>query len=287
MNRVVCAGHVNWDVTLHVDDLPDPDGEAAITHQSQAGGGSASNTACALAGLGVEVPLLGSIGSDRYGTLVAEELQAVGVDCEPLVSVSGETTVKYIVVDDDGEVFVLANEGVNEAYGTADLPAETLAEADRLHLTSQDPATAKDLQQRAQTRSIPVSFDPGRRLGSRAFDDLVRDVDLLFLNEREASEVADLLDSRQSPTVIKRGDGGAVFRDESQTISHEGFDVTARDTAGAGDAFAAGFLAARLRGRSVREALATANSCGALAVQSSGARVDLSWEAVEQYCRTH
>lgn len=287
MSRVVCAGHVNWDVTLHVDDLPGPDGEAAITHQSQAGGGSASNTACALAGLGIEVPLLGSIGTDRNGTLVEEELDAAGVDCSPLRSVRGETTVKYIVVDDDGEVFVFANEGVNEAYEAADLPVEILAGADRLHLTSQDPVTATELRRRAAERSIPVSFDPGRRLEARAYDDLIREVDLLFLNEREADEVTETLDIRQSPTVIKCGDGGAVFRDDAQTISHEGFDVTARDTAGAGDAFAAGFLAARLRDRSVREALATANSCGALAVQSTGARADLSWEAVERYCQSH
>lgn len=283
MSCIVCAGHVNWDVTLHVADLPDPDGEAAITHQSQAGGGSASNTACALAGLGIDVPLLGSIGSDHNGTLVEEELDAAGIDCSPLNTVSGETTVKYIVVDDDGEVFVLANDGVNETYDASDLPTETLTRADRLHLTSQDTATAEALQRRAAEQSIPVSFDPGRRLGSRAYDELIRNVDLLFLNEREAGEIEDRLQDRQAPTVIKRGDGGAVFRNDTRRVSHAGFDAMARDTAGAGDAFAAGFLAARLRGGSVEGALAIANSCGALAVQSAGARVELSWEQIEQY----
>jgi ribokinase len=287
MSRVVCAGHVNWDVTLHVEDLPDPDGEAAITHQSQAGGGSASNTASALSGLGIEVSLLGSIGTDRSGTLLVEELEAAGIDCSPLTTVDGETTVKYVVVDDDGEVFVLANRGVNEAYEAADLPAETLARADRLHLTSQEPATASELRRRAAERSIPVSFDPGRRLGSRAYDDLIRQVDLLFLNEREAEAIERLLADRQAPTVIKRGDGGAVYRNGSQSTSHGGFDVTAEDTTGAGDAFAAGFLAASLRGRSVEEALAAANRCGALAVQSAGARVELSWEQIERCHNYH
>ncbi|MXR52641.1 carbohydrate kinase family protein [Halovenus sp. WSH3] len=287
MSRVVCAGHVNWDVTLHVDDLPDPDGEAAITHQSQAGGGSASNTATALAGLGIDVSLLGSVGDDQYATLARDELDSVGVDCSALKSVSGETTVKYIVVDEDGEVFVFANEGVNEAYDADDLAEETLAAADRLHLTSQDPSTAADLAKRARKRSIPVSFDPGRRLDTRAYDDLIREVDLLFLNEREADAVESLLETREFPTVIKRGNGGATVRSPDGRITHEGFDVDASDTAGAGDAFAAGYLASVLRGRSVRDALADANACGALAVQSPGARVDLSLSAVERYRRDH
>ncbi len=47
--RVLCAGHVNWDVTICVDDLPAPDGESVVTDQYQAGGGSAANTAAALA----------------------------------------------------------------------------------------------------------------------------------------------------------------------------------------------------------------------------------------------
>ena len=42
--RVVCAGHVNWDVTLQVDRLPEPDGEACIDGQRQAGGGSAASS---------------------------------------------------------------------------------------------------------------------------------------------------------------------------------------------------------------------------------------------------
>jgi ribokinase len=132
-----------------------------------------------------------------------------------------------------------------------------------------------------------VSFDPGRRLGTRPYDDLVRQVDLLFVNEREASEIADTLTDRARPTVIKRGDGGALFRDGAETVSHDGFAVTPRDTAGAGDAFAAGFLATRLRDRPVTEALATANACGALAVESAGARAELSWTEVDCYRSRH
>ncbi len=68
MSRVICAGHVNWDVTLRVDALPEPDGEARITDRSRSGGGSASNAAVALAGLDADPPVLGSVGRDDHGT---------------------------------------------------------------------------------------------------------------------------------------------------------------------------------------------------------------------------
>jgi ribokinase len=286
MARVVCAGHVNWDVTLHVDALPDPDGEANITEHCQAGGGSASNTATALAGLGHEPVLLGSLGADRYAEFVEGELDEAGVEDRYLRRVPDrETTVKYLVVDESGEVFVLANDGANEAYEASDLPADSLASAAYLHLTSQHPDTARRLLERARNQGVPVSFDPGRRLGTRRYDDLLADVDLLFLNEREAetARANGTLSSREGATVIKRGDGGATLRRDGEGITHGGFEVPATDTAGAGDAFAAGFLAAKSEGEPDEEALAVANACGAVAVQSVGARVSPTREAVESY----
>lgn len=288
MARVVCAGHVNWDVTLHVDALPDPDGEATITEHCQAGGGSASNTATALAGLGHEPVLLGSLGADRYAEFVERELDEAGVTRRYLRRVPDrETTVKYLVVDESGEVFVLANDGANEAYEAGDLPRESLAPAAYLHLTSQDPETARRLLERAREHGIPVSFDPGRRLGNRRYDELLAAVDLLFLNEREAETArADgALSSREKATIVKRGDGGATLRRDGETITHDGFEVAPTDTAGAGDAFAAGFLAAKCEDEPDDEALAVANACGALAVQSVGARVSPTRDAIESFRR--
>ncbi len=284
MAKIVCAGHVNWDVTLRVDTLPEPDGEAVIAEQLQAGGGSASNTATALVGLGHESLLVGSLGDDQQATLVERELADAGVDCTYLQRTLGkETTVKYLVVDETGEVFVLANDGANEAFDADDLPRERLAEAAHLHLTSQEPNTAMEFTRRAQELGVPVSFDPGRRLDEREYEDVIDAVDLLFVNEREATTARerDLLVREHGRTVIKRGDGGATLLDEKRRIDRDGFDVPATDSAGAGDAFAAGFLGAQLDGYSESEALAVANACGALAVQSVGARVSLSWEAIE------
>ena len=84
------------------------------------------------------------------------------------------------------------------------------------------------------------------------------------------------------PTVVtKRGTEGTVAETPDGTVTHAGFDLPAVDTTGAGDAFAAGFIAARLRDDGPRAAVAVANACGALAAETEGPKADLSWEAVE------
>jgi len=286
MPRVVCAGHVNWDVTLRVDRLPAPDGEAVITGQREAGGGSAANTAAVLAGLDCDPTLLGSVGDDRYARRARAELAEAGVDCSHLKTASdGATTIKYLLVDETGEVMVLANDGANEAFEAADLPAETLAAADHLHLTSQRPATALALADAAQAAGVSVSLDPGRRLDRRDYSPVLERADIVFLNAREATSVDEngQLQADDRLTVVKQGGEGAEVRWSGQTARQPAYEVDPVDTTGAGDAFAAGFLAARLGGASHEEALAVANACGALAVRTVGARTTVSWDEVDAF----
>jgi ribokinase len=282
MVRVLCAGHVNWDVTLRVPALPAPDAETVITDRARAGGGSAANTAVALAGLGVESSLLGSVGTDNQGRLARQELTGAGVDTTHLQRVAGETTVKYLVVDESGEVLVFANDGVNERFGAEDLPPAALSAVDHLHLTGQRVETAVALAERARRAAVSLSVDPGRRLGDRDYRQVATLADYLFVNDREAVAAAEsgLTDAVDGSIVVTDGADGGEIRGPDP-VTHDGYDVDVTDTTGAGDAFAAGFLTTVLHGGSREEALAVANACGALAAETVGARADLSWAAVD------
>ncbi len=293
MPRVICAGHVNWDITLRVDRLPEPDGEAIIERQNGSGGGSAANVAAALAGLETEATLLGSVGEDDHGRAAVTELVETGVDCDPIQTVpGGETATKYLVVDTDGDVMVLGRDGVNEAFTAGHLPERTLRSASHLHLTSQKPDTAARLVDRAAGADVTVSFDPGRRISDRDFTGALERADVVFLNDHEAAtalgeQLEDAFGCRPDDfgagerlLVLKHGPRGAEVRTAGQTYTHPGFAVETVDTTGAGDAFAAGFIAATLDDRSYEETLAVANACGALAARSMGARSSLDWAAV-------
>ncbi|SER55253.1 carbohydrate kinase family protein [Natrinema salaciae] len=282
---VLTAGHVNWDVTLRVDRLPEPDGEASIRSQRQSGGGSAANVAAALGGLGVETGLVGSVGDDDNGLLARRELEAAGVSLGGVRVVEGaETAVKYLLVDEAGEVAILGNDGVNEAVAPADLEPDRIRAADHVHLTGQRPDTAAAIARIADEAGIPVSFDPGRRLGDRDYGDALALADVLFLTDREAAALFDgeSIDAGSDRIVVVTcgADGAEAYAPDGEFV-HAGFDVDPVDTAGAGDAFAAGFLATWLEERDIDRALAYGNACGALTASRDGARSAPTAGAVE------
>ncbi len=296
--KVIAAGHINWDVTIHVNELPERDGETRIERLEQSGGGSAANVAVGLGGLGGRSIVFGSVGGDESGALVLRELANAGVDPgHVLVDAGKATSVTYVIVDGRGELLLLANEGANESFSAADLDRDTLAAADHLHLTGQHPATAAALATSAAEVGVTRSFDPGRRVEDREYDAALHAADLLFVNDREAAALAAETDiNPRAPTdrviAVKHGGSGATVHTPNGDVSHPGFEVNAVDTAGAGDAFAAGFLGAALRDtgadgetfphdpREYQVPLLVANACGAIAAETVTARTDLSWERV-------
>ncbi|USZ73303.1 carbohydrate kinase family protein [Natronosalvus halobius] len=287
MVTVLTAGHVNWDVTLRVDRFPEPDGEAAIRSQRQSGGGSAANVAAALATLEVEAGLVGSVGDDDNGLLARRELEAAGVDLDGVRIIEGaDTAVKYILVDDDGEVAVLGNDGVNEAVRPSDLDPDRIECVDHVHLTSQRPDTAGRLARLASDAGVTVSTDPGRRLAERDYDEALAHADVIFANDREVESMIEetypTSDFSDRILVVKYGGDGAEVHTPGGSIHHPGFDIEAVDTTGAGDAFAAGFLAMYLQTEDVERILEFANACGALAASVEGARCAPTVGAVEE-----
>ncbi len=279
--HVVCAGHINWDVTLRLDRLPVPDGESRVRGRHGSGGGSAANVAVALVALERSASLAGSVGDDTTGRRVLEALTAAGVDVSPVRTAPGETARKYLLVDAAGEVSVIDDGGVNEAVGPEDVDPAWLDDADHLHLTGQRPSTAARLAALAAERGVPVGFDPGRQLDRRDYTATLAHTDLLFLNDREADAVTRESLPPDCVVLTKHGERGATLTGPDRRLDHPGVDLPAVDATGAGDAFAAGFLAASLDGAAAERALAVANSCGALAATTEGPRVDLSWARID------
>jgi len=313
--RVLCAGHVNWDVTLGVDQLPEPDGEARILEQHQSGGGSAANAATVFATLDVQTGVLGSVGTDQYGAQARRELVDAGVDVSFLVETGVGTATKYLVVDPDGRLMVLGRDQGNEAFHADDVPRDVVRSVEHVHMTGQRAATAAELATTARSADVPVSVDPGRLAGRRGLGEVLDCADYRFLTDEEARTVGfdpDDADDRPSSgvVVVKRGSEGAEVRTPETVYQHPGYEIDPVDTTGAGDAFAAGFVTALLEDWDPRpgsggdfdsdatpgaehpstgidvdfdRALAVANACGALAAHRTGARAHVSRTDVERF----
>jgi len=273
----VCAGHLNWDIRLRVDRLPTPDDESRIEHRNESRGGSAANVAVGLSELGHETHFLGAVGDDEHGENAIDRLESAGVEPHVRHVENAATTTKYILVDGAGDVALLGTDGANDAFEPDDVPRDVLRSAAGLHLTAQPPETAAALAERAAEDAV-VSFDPGRRGADRDYRSVLERVDLLFVTAREERSI----DADVPVTVTKHGASGATWSGPDGVVESAGVDIgDAVDTIGAGDAFAAGFLAIWIEDRDPERALAAANACGALAAGREGPDADLSWERIE------
>ena len=282
---VLCAGHVNWDVVLRTDALPDPDFSADITYNHAACGGSAANTASGLASLDAEPALAGSIGDDRYGEQVVNQLSGTGID-PALVVGDAPTTVIYALVADGEDPRYFAQNTTIEQFDHEDLDSEVWESTDHLHVTSFSRASGSALAHAAREDGKTVSFNPTQEYSDTEFTPVVEAANLIVLNDREKDIFCDRHDfdaiAEDTCIVVTHGADGSTCHVDGETITHDGYPVEdVEDTVGAGDSYVAGFLSEWLatdESRTLddyRRALDTASACGAYAVTQSGAPDDL------------
>jgi ribokinase len=289
---VVVVGDLMTDVVAwasgplaHASDTP-----AQITTHP---GGGGANVAARLAALGVPTLLVARAGNDIAGRTAVAELQAEGVQTRVAIDPIRATGTVVVIVEPTGERTMLPDRAANAALAPADLPVDELRSATHLHLsgyTLLDPgsrAAGLVALEHARAAGVSVSVDPAsaapiEAAGPRAFLDWVANADMLLPNLEEAMALtgargpeaaAWALARGGRDVVITLGAGGALWSDGEQVERAAAADAPAPvDSTGAGDAFTAGWLAARLDGAEPAEALAAANALAAGTLREAGAR---------------
>lgn len=246
---------------------------------SRSGGGSGANVACWLGRLGVPVRFAGRVGTDHAAQVAAFARHGVearlGQDSRP-------TGTVVAVIAGDGERSFYTDRGANLALGPADLPAGLLDGVRLLHVSGyclfepEPRAAACDLMTAARGRGVAVSVDAGssaflRAAGAKAFWRWTTGSEICFANVAEAAILAATNADYGCRVVTAGADGAAAWRG-GEHASVPGAEVAVRDTTGAGDAFAAGFLAAWIGKPDLASCLAAGVRCGGIAVGLAGAR---------------
>lgn len=269
------------------DVAPGSDTPSRITWRQ---GGSAANTARQLAALDVPVRLVGRVGDDGAGRWLAADLVAAGVEVALAVDPDRPTgTVVALAHPGDRDMFT--SRGASAALAPADLADGWLQGVGHLHLSgyallSADtrPAGLAALAA-ASAAGIGISVDPSSagplaEVGAEAFLGWLPPGVLLTPNLDEAVVLTGLGDPdaaaralavRCGEAVITLGADGVVWSDGADVRRCA---VPARvaggDPVGAGDAFTAGLLAARLSGSSIDAQLAAGCAAAARAVSRAG-----------------
>jgi sugar/nucleoside kinase (ribokinase family) len=293
VTRLVVLGDVMVDVVCRLDGpiAPGSDAPARIEFGYGGSGANVSAWAAVARGAGPAPVLAGRIGADERGRAAEEVLRAAGVETRLTVDPEGPTGTCVVLVGPDGERSMVPDPGANDRLAEADLPDDVLVEGAHLHLTGYSlvrdgsRGAARSAIARAREQGMTVSVDPSSAaLLSPAFMDELDGVGLLLPNSEEAAvlsgeqvaeRAASALARRVPEVVVTVGAGGALWTDGREACrvdAGEAAGAPPLDTTGAGDAFAGGFLTARLSGAGPEEALRAGCRLAAVAVRTPGAR---------------
>ena len=279
MLDLIAAGEAFDDFVFHgLARLPAPGEEIKTGRFVRSPGGGAVITAVAASRLGLRCGVVSSV-SDQ----AARALRAEGVHVRNLRrrSEPAAITVALSTVRDRAFVTFTAMHDRLPGRIRAALRA---VRARHVHLAF-CPRTCRpwigvvrSLRDRGMTTSWDFGWNPGLRRDAN-FRQLATSVDYLFVNRDEAlvysgaRHLARALDVWRRATccvVVKLGAKGARLVGGGVDIRAHSFAVDVVDPTGAGDAFNAGFLTARMRGLDLREALKLGNRIGALSTRRPG-----------------
>jgi len=288
---VVCLGILVADVIARpVGELPPSGSLGLVEGITLRGGGCALNTSSALVKLGLSAAAAGKVGADAFGDYLLELLDARGVDRRAVVRDStAPTSATVVLVRPDGERTFLHNPGADGTLNVAELDTDLLYAARAFHVAGALVMEALDgepfasLLAGAKRRGLLTSLDTVWDASGRwsRVEPCLPYVDLAVPSLGEAQAIS----GEREPERVAAWFRGRGVREIALTMgadgcyaSGEGFEgvvpavrVKTVDGTGAGDAFAAGVLYAKLAGWSFEDAVGLGAAAGALATTAVGA----------------
>lgn len=254
-------------------------------------GGAESNVAAHVAALGHPAAWFSRLGADALGRRVSGRISGRGVDVSRVIVDPRHPTGLYVKDPGHGVSYYRAGSAASHLTpadadalawdGIAVLHASGITAA----LGGSAPAFLDRVIERARAAGVVVSIDVNHRAplwaaaaASGPLLDLARRADVVFVGRDEAetlwdaatADAARALLPEVPELVVKDGSVGATLFAGEDVVFEPAQVVDVVEPVGAGDAFAGGYLAARLAGAAAPERLRTGHSRAALTMLTTG-----------------
>lgn len=261
-------------------------------------GGSAANTIAGLASLGNSVAFMGKVADDHLGSIFEKGLNDLGVVyCTRKAEKGGSTACCVVLTTPDAQRTLNTCLGISGTMGPEDIDEKVVAESRVLYLEGYlwDTKKAKEaflkaIEAASASRGeVALSLsDPFcvERHREEFLGLLDKNTDILFANEEEikmlfeVSRFEDALEKCKPYNTIfaltRGGEGSVIIDGRSRHYIEAKKDVEVRDTTGAGDMYAAGFLHGYINGRPLDICGKMGNLTAAAVLSHFGARPRLS-----------
>lgn len=262
--------------------------------QKASSGGSAANTIHGLGALSAQTYYFGKISNDDYGTLYYQDMQKAKVDFVQPQKQSLPTGTSVVLITPDAQRTMATHLGASSQLSVEDIEAEVIAKSKYVYiegyLFTQEPtrSAAKKAAQIAKDKDIPIAFTLSDVFVVSSFYDEIKNfveqyVDILFCNEAEALALSKAETSQKAFEfcsqlcdclfLTRSADGAWTHHKEEGKTSVKAFPVTAVDTTGAGDLFAAGALYGLLQNQSIEQCAVLGSYCASQVITHLGARL--------------
>jgi len=275
--------------------------------------GAEANFAVGMVRMGFTASFISRVGGDEFGKYILSVLKGEGVDVSRVIVDKEAPTGVYFIqrsypIPEKSSVVYYRRGSAASRLCPEDVDIEYTRGARLFHVTGITPALSDSCREAsykaleiAQNNNVIISLDTNIRLklwreerAREVLSPMVKkaaiiltepdDTEILIGEGNPEKAAKTLLNMGPSIVVLKLGEEGAIAATKDQIVKKPAFKVPVVDVIGAGDAFAAGFVASILRGWSLEKALEVGNAAGALVVTVRGDVENLpSMEDVEQF----
>ncbi|MFN3214478.1 MAG: ribokinase [Henriciella sp.] len=276
--RIGVVGSINLDLVASGAPLPQAGETVTGARFAQHPGGKGANQALAARRLGADVFMAGCVGDDALAEPALALLRQDRVDVSAVMSEIGTSTgVALIAVSPEGENQITVASGANAQVSATDVL--NLPKCDVILCQLEVPVAAVEAASARANETgalMVINLAPAQEVPLG----LLRDADLLIVNEVEADFYGDVLHQTGGMVALTLGGEGAVLYTMGKEIARvPAFSVPVIDTTGAGDTFCGALAVALAEGKAPEEALRFAAAAGALAVTKAGAQPSLPTRA--------
>ena len=258
-------------------------------------GGSAPNTLLACSGFGINSLITGKIGNDKFGEIYIKQAQRFGV-IPALVQGDGPTGSSIIIVTPDGERTMNTHLGMCQRFSKDDLDIKKLSRSRFLYFTGymwdtdSQKTAIKTAINFAKKNNIKIIFDVAdpfvvKRNKEEFLQIIEKDIDIVFANKSELEILFNTEDYNISTRMlgkivniagIKLGKKGSIVVENNTQTLLPPRPIIAKDSTGAGDMYAAGFISSLCKDLKPIDAGKIGGYVAEEIIQQTGAQLNLN-----------
>ncbi|ABR56778.1 carbohydrate kinase family protein [Methanococcus aeolicus] len=288
-NKIITVGHIALDYIFNVAELPKPNTSVQIPTAKKYYGGAACNVAVGAVKLGISSGIISCVGQDIVSSGYSNYLKNLGVDISGVYHSENEETPKaWIFTDPQNNQITFFLWGAAKHYPELSVPS---FDCDIVHLATGDAKFNVRCAKSAKSNGTMVSFDPGQDLpqyNKEDMEDMVNNVDFMFMNNHEYERVLDLLNvdldyltNKINILVITYGKDGSIIYHGGKKIEIPVIPANSIDPTGAGDSYRAGFLTAYLKGMDLYDCGKIASCMASFVVEKKGCQTNFpTWDEI-------